>query len=181
MKYPHFLFSSALLVPLFALTACSPSGTDKAPAAAPASLPASVAAPAATAADTASAATAAASAASVAAAAASEAQPASDGPVTRFHAYGFSPAWQADVDGNTLTFDVPETTGVDQPLRKIEVERLAFAKGVDYNGQDGKVEVIFTVKSGPCDRATDNDKPREFHATLQYGKQTYHGCADAVR
>ncbi|MDO5691937.1 MAG: hypothetical protein Q4G70_05550 [Pseudomonadota bacterium] len=106
---------------------------------------------------------------------------ADSGPLTRFTAFGFSPAWQANVDGEELEFDVPETTGVDQPLRRIAVERSAYAKGVTFEGKDGDVAVSLDIRSGPCDKATEDDKPREFFATLTYGNSTYKGCADAPR
>lgn len=109
-----------------------------------------------------------------------KAEKANDGPVTHFTAYGFSPAWQAEIKGDVLEFDVPETVGVDKPLRKIRVERSAYAKGVNYDGKDGKVAVTVDIKSGPCDIATEGTS-REFFATLTYGKKTYRGCADAAR
>ncbi|MDO5652750.1 MAG: hypothetical protein Q4G39_01400 [Brachymonas sp.] len=109
------------------------------------------------------------------------AAPAQDGPVTHFTAYGFSPAWQAEVNGDRLSFDVPETVGVDEPQRVITVTRSAYAKGVNYDGTDGDVAVTLDISSGPCDKATEGNGPREFHATLSYGNSTYRGCADGVR
>ena len=122
------------------------------------------------------------SAASAPSTAASTAQEQPDTAAKNFKAYGFSPAWQAEVRNCSLSFDVPETTGVDKPLRSIKTECGEInAEGITFKGQDGKVAVTLEVRSGPCEKATQGDGPREFHAKLTYGKQTYQGCADAVR
>lgn len=99
-----------------------------------------------------------------------------DAPINRFEAVGYSPAWTATLQGNQLSFDVPETTGVDTPLRVITVTRSAYAKGANYDGMDGKTSVSLDLRGERCDRTGENT---EFTATLRYGQSTYHGCAQA--
>lgn len=100
---------------------------------------------------------------------------AQDTVVRRFRANGFSPAWQAEIDGSKLRFEVPDMGQPDPRLREIPVERLAYAKGVNFDGRDGQVEVSLDINGKPCQRT---GAEREFTATLRYGKSTYHGCAD---
>lgn len=104
--------------------------------------------------------------------------PESDGPISRFKADGSSPAWQATLDGDQLRFEVPETMGPDSLPRTITVTRLAYAKGANYDGRDGAVSVTLDINAKPCNRT---GAEREFTATLSYGQQTYHGCADRLR
>lgn len=100
--------------------------------------------------------------------------------VSSYHANGFSPAWTADLKTDKLSFEVPDFAGLDSSSRTITVEASAYAKGVDYTGKDGDTEVAFSIKDGPCDKAgvAPGEPSREFHATLQYGKTLYEGCAD---
>ena len=103
---------------------------------------------------------------------------ANNGPITRFKATGFSPAWEASIDGNNVTFEVPETVKPDGGKRTIKVERSAYAKGATYNGKDGNVAFSLDIKGTECIKTGDK---REFTATLAYGKSVYKGCADAVK
>lgn len=108
---------------------------------------------------------------------------AADGVITRFNANGFSPAWRAEVDGTTVKLDVPEHGRVDPGFTTLTATRSAYAKGVEFSGTDGKVEYTLNIRGEACERASDeNGKTgREFTATLDYGKTTYKGCADAMK
>ena len=111
--------------------------------------------------------------------AAGQAAPAAaNAPISRFKATGFSPAWEANIDGNNITFEVPETVKPDGGKRTIKVERSAYAKGATYNGKDGNVAFSLDIKGAECIKTGDK---REFTATLAYGKSVYKGCADAVK
>ena len=99
-------------------------------------------------------------------------------PITRFKANGFSPAWTAEIDGNTLRFEVPDTAGPDSKPRSAKVGRLAYAKGINFDGKDGDVPFTLDINGKTCDRT---GQAREFTATFSYGRHTYHGCADRVQ
>ncbi|MDO5686839.1 MAG: hypothetical protein Q4G42_05605 [Neisseria sp.] len=101
-----------------------------------------------------------------------------DGPITAFSANGFSPAWMAEVNGDLLVFEVPDFATPDASTRTITVERSASAKGVNFDGLDGEVGVTLDINGKEC---TKTGEKREFTATLTYGGQSYHGCADALR
>lgn len=101
-----------------------------------------------------------------------------NGPVTRFTATGFSPAWEAVIDGDKVTFSVPEIAKPDNDKRTIKVERSAYAKGATYNGKDGNVPFSLDIKGTECIKT---GAKREFTATLAYGKSVYKGCADAMK
>lgn len=104
-------------------------------------------------------------------------------PITRFSANGFSPAWRAEVDGNSVKLDVPEHARVDPGFTTVNVERAPYATGAEYRGKDGDVDFVLTIDGRQrCRTAGDaNGKTdREFSATLAYGATTYHGCADAM-
>ncbi|MDO5697467.1 MAG: hypothetical protein Q4G51_05780 [Dermatophilus congolensis] len=90
-------------------------------------------------------------------------------PGTSFTAYGQSVAWRAVVDKGVLT-----TEGPVVGERKVEVERSAFAKGVDFTGKDGRTEITLTVQSGSCiDSAGDTG----MKAILSVGDRRLQGCA----
>ena len=159
----RFVVSAAAVIAGLSLAACQKPA--EAPAAAATEAPA--AAPAAT----------------PAAPATSPTPAADEGIVTRFKANGFSPAWRAEVDGDTVKLDVPEHQRVDPGFATLKAERLAYAKGVEYSGKDGDVEFTLSIDGkGRCDKASDeNGKTgREFTATLNYGKSVYRGCADRM-
>ncbi len=103
---------------------------------------------------------------------------ATDTVVTKFKANGFSPAWEAVIDGNNVTFGVPEIMTPDGKKHTIKVERAAYAKGATYNGKDGNVPFSLDIKGTECDKTGDK---RAFTATLAYGKSVYKGCADALK
>lgn len=106
---------------------------------------------------------------------------ASDGIVTRFKANGYSPAWRAEIDGDSVKLDVPEHGRMDPGFTSLAAERLAYSKGVEFSGKDGDVAFTLTIDGRTrCDRSSDADgnTDREFNATLIYGRSTYRGCAD---
>ena len=103
---------------------------------------------------------------------------ANNGPISRFKANGSSPAWEATIDGDSVTFEVPETTTPDGKKRTIKVERSAYAKGANYNGKDGNVPFSLDINGKEC---VKTGAKREFTATLAYGKSVYKGCADALK
>lgn len=101
--------------------------------------------------------------------------------LTRFTANGFSPAWRAEIDGESVKLDVPEHGRVDPGFTTLAAERLAEANGVEFTGKDGEVAFTLTIDGQTrCATASDADgnTDREFNATLTYGRSTYHGCAD---
>ena len=103
---------------------------------------------------------------------------ATDTVVTKFKANGSSPAWEAMIDGNTVTFEVPEIMTPDGKKHTIKVERSAYAKGATFNGKDGNTPFSLDIKTSECIKTGDK---RQFTATLAYGKSVYKGCADAVK
>lgn len=110
--------------------------------------------------------------------------PGDGSPMTRFSANGFSPAWRAAVDGDTVKLDVPEHARVDPGFTTVKAERSAYAKGVEFSGKDGATDFVLTLDGRTrCEKAGDADgkTDREFNATLTYGKTIYRGCADALK
>lgn len=97
--------------------------------------------------------------------------------MTRINANGFSPAWEANVEGDSVTFLVPD---LKEPgmKRTIQVQRSIYSKGVTYNGKDGAIPVSFDVKNMECIKTGEK---REFTATLAYGGSVYRGCADGMQ
>lgn len=107
--------------------------------------------------------------------------PGAAGLVTGFHATGFSPAWSVDVQGDELRIGVPDLAQPDAQPVVVTARHLAYAKGVNFEGEHRGVPFVLDIRSGPCDKATEAGQSREFHATFTYGKSRYSGCADARR
>lgn len=108
---------------------------------------------------------------------------ATDGIGTRFKANGFSPAWRAEVDGDTVKLDMPEHERMDPGFTTIQAKRSTHAQGVEFNGKDGAHAFTLTLDGKErCNRSSDENGKldREFTATLRYGKTVYHGCADRM-
>lgn len=101
-----------------------------------------------------------------------------DAPIGRFKANGFSPAWSAEIDGNGIRFEVPETIAPDAQPHVARVTRLAYAKGSNYEGKDGETPFSLDINGSSCDKTGVR---REFTATFYYGKSIYRGCADALK
>ena len=148
--------SAATILALF-LAACggTQSGSDT-PASAPAA--SAVAAPAsAPAADT--------------AAASAEANT-EDTVITAFTAFGGNnSAWRAVVDKDQLSIE-----GAELKTATITVERSAYAKGVEFFGEDQGQTIGLNIRSQPC---TLDGHENEFTATLDVGDKTFKGCAVA--
>ena len=148
--------SAATILALF-LAACggTQSGSDT-PASAPAA--STVAAPAsAPAADT--------------AAASAEANT-EDTVITAFTAFGGNnSAWRAVVDKDQLSIE-----GAELKTATITVERSAYAKGVEFFGEDQGQKIGLNIRSQPC---TLDGHENEFTATLDVGNKTFKGCAVA--
>ena len=81
------------------------------------------------------------------------------------------------IDGNTVTFEVPEIMTPDGKKHTIKVERSAYAKGVEFYGKDGGQDVNLNIRTGSC--KDNNGNENEFTATLSYGDKSYRGCAVA--
>ncbi len=93
-------------------------------------------------------------------------------------AFGFSPAWQAEIHGNNLSYEVPETGTPDGKSRTISIGVIEGSNDITrYNGSDNGLKVILNIRKGTCTKATIGGKELEFHATLNYGDKTYKGCA----
>lgn len=95
--------------------------------------------------------------------------------VTHFKAYGYSPAWQAELIDNQLTFAVPDITDIKTQTKTVTVSREAYARGVTHYATDHNINMVFDIQSGPCHK---NGREQEFKAILEYGKSIYKGCAD---
>ena len=97
------------------------------------------------------------------------------------YANGFSPAWEAHLEGDTLRFSVPETGTPDNDLRTVQVKSAEQDGLVRYTGQDGEVALALEVRQEACTKSLNGEeKSRDFSATFRYGKSSYQGCADAV-
>ena len=153
------LRTSAATILALCLAACggTQSGSDTpAPASAPAA--SAVAAPAsAPAADT--------------SAASAEANT-EDTVITAFTAFGGNnSAWRAVVDKDQLSIE-----GAELKTATITVERSAYAKGVEFFGEDQGQKIGLNIRSQPC---TLDGHENEFTATLDVGDKTFKGCAVA--
>ena len=148
--------SAATILALF-LAACggTQSGSDT-PASAPAA--SAVAAPA--------------SAPTTNTAAASAEANTEDTVITAFTAFGGNnSAWRAVVDKDQLSIE-----GAELKTATITVERSAYAKGVEFFGEDQGQKIGLNIRSQPC---TLDGHENEFTATLDVGDKTFKGCAVA--
>lgn len=91
-------------------------------------------------------------------------------PGTAFSAWGLEVRWRAVIENGVLS-----TEGSVVGTRRIEVERRAFVRGVDFTGRDGSTEVTLTVKTGSC--IDDSGKDTTMQATLSVGDRQLQGCA----
>ena len=90
--------------------------------------------------------------------------------VQSFTAFGST--WRAVVENGKLFLEGPVLNATS-----ISVERLAYAKGVEFFGHDGNKEVNLNIRGVPCQDSSGNKS--EFTASLVYGKKTMKGCAVA--
>ena len=101
------------------------------------------------------------------------------GPVKAFTAYGVGKtAWravvrgEAETEGNKLTLE-----GEHIDMVELDAARSAYAKGVEFTADAAGVPVNLNIRSQTC--KDDQGNTTEFTATLDYGKQTFKGCAVA--
>ena len=101
------------------------------------------------------------------------------GPVKAFTAYGVGKtAWravvrgEAEAKGNKLTLE-----GEHIDMVELDAARSAYAKGVEFTADAAGVPVNLNIRSQTC--KDDQGNTTEFTATLDYGKQTFKGCAVA--
>ena len=101
------------------------------------------------------------------------------GPVKAFTAYGVGKtAWravvrgEAEAEGNKLTLE-----GENIDMVELDATRSAYAKGVEFTADAAGVRVNLNIRSQTC--KDDQGNTTEFTATLDYGKQTFKGCAVA--
>lgn len=89
-----------------------------------------------------------------------------------FAARGNEPFWAVDVAGNTALYKTPE----NQSGRKVQVNRLTFAAGVEYVGVLGGQAFALTIRGGECADTMSGEK-FPMTATLKVGGRTNTGCA----
>lgn len=89
-----------------------------------------------------------------------------------FSARGNEPFWAVDVAGNTAIYKTPG----NQRGQAVQVNRLAFAKGVEYIGVLNGRPFVVNIRSGACeDDMSGEDFPMT--ATLTVSGRTNRGCA----
>ena len=84
---------------------------------------------------------------------------------------GNNSAWRAVVDNDKLSIE-----GAELKTATITVERSAYAKGVEFFGEDQGQKIGLNIRSQPC---TLDGHENEFTATLDVGDKTFKGCAVA--
>lgn len=91
---------------------------------------------------------------------------------TAFVARGNEPFWNVQVAGNTATYRTPE----NQNGRQIQVNRLAFAGGVEYIGVLNGQPFVLNMRPGRCqDSMADQRFPLTARLTVR--GNTVEGCA----
>lgn len=91
-------------------------------------------------------------------------------PIQSFTAFGIKSAWRATVNDKQIFLEGDEVREAELP-----VERLAYAKGVEFNGQDGATTFTLNIRTGQC--IDQNGRKNPFSATLFYGEKILKGCA----
>lgn len=89
-----------------------------------------------------------------------------------FTAQGNEPFWSVDVAGDTATYKTPD----NQKGRSVKVQRLVFAKGVEYVGTLGGQSFALTIRGTPCSDSMA-DKSWPMTASLRTGGRSMTGCA----
>ena len=103
---------------------------------------------------------------------AASAQASEDTVLTAFTAFGGNnSAWRAVVNNDQLSIE-----GTELKAATITVERSAYAKGVEFSGEDQGRKIGLNIRSEPC---TLDGHENEFTATLDVGDKTFKGCAVA--
>lgn len=96
---------------------------------------------------------------------------ANEGIVRAFTAFGTQENWRAVVEDSHLFLEGDAVHEADN----LQVERLAYAKGVEFSGNNDKTEFTLNIRSAPC--IDQNGREQEFTAKLYYGDKTLKGCA----
>lgn len=91
--------------------------------------------------------------------------------VTAFVAHGTEPGWTVSVAGKTATYE-----RIDARARKVTVNRLAYAKGVEYIGVLNDRPFVLNIRGTECADLSSGEK-HEFTATLTVSGHDYKGCA----
>lgn len=89
-----------------------------------------------------------------------------------FAARGNEPAWFVEVSGNTATYKSPENPGG----RKITVNRLTFAQGVEYVGVLNDRVFSLNIRGNDCQDTVSGEK-FPMTASLKANSKTLRGCA----
>jgi uncharacterized membrane protein len=97
-------------------------------------------------------------------------------PLQVFRAFGNEPFWNANVEGDTVTYSTPD----DQAGVVLQGTRRAVPGGVEIAGShDGKTFAL-TVTAGECsDGMSDNTYALE--ARFRYGDIDYRGCGEVAK
>lgn len=91
-----------------------------------------------------------------------------------YTAFGSEPDWHIQVaKDNSLTFSTPEIMdGI-----KLNAERAAYAKGVDYSGIYNNKPFVLSLSSKAC-KDTMADKSYDMTAIFEFDGNNYLGCAE---
>lgn len=93
-----------------------------------------------------------------------------DWPIKQYFLYGTKENWRVLVDLNQVTVE-----GSELPNGRLQVERLAYAKGVEFNGILDNKELGLNIRTQSCTDA--NNRNTKFTATVYYNDKIYKGCA----
>lgn len=93
-----------------------------------------------------------------------------DWPIKQYTLYGNKQSWRVTVD-----LDQATVAGSELPNGKLHVERLAYAKGVEFTGQLDSKELGLNIRTQACTDA--NNHKTDFTATVYYNDKIYKGCA----
>lgn len=89
-----------------------------------------------------------------------------------FSARGNEPFWAVDVAGNTAIYKTPD----NQRGRAVQVNRLAFAKGVEYIGVLNGRPFVVNIRAAQCRDSMSGDR-FPMTASLTVSGRTQTGCA----
>lgn len=87
-----------------------------------------------------------------------------------FTIFGIESVWRATVNDKQIFLEGDEVREAELP-----VERMVYAKGVEFNGQDGTTTFTLNIRTGQC--IDQNGRKNPFSATLFYGEKILKGCA----
>lgn len=100
------------------------------------------------------------------------AAPAASPVPAKFRALGTEPFWNAQIDGEALTYTTPE----DQKGRRVTLARRDRANGAEFSGKLGDAAIHIAVTKRTCsDGMSDRSYP--FAVILTLGSDRREGCA----